>query len=292
MTAHDTLTPDHPGFRDPGYRRRREAIAAIARRYRAGEPIPRVAYEQAEHAVWRRVWRELAPRHERWVARDLRDVLAALPLDRDAIPQLADVSIELSGRTGFRMAPVTGLVPPRRFFEALADGEFLSTQYVRHASRPLYTPEPDVIHELVGHAATLADPRLAAINRRFGQATRVADDDGLRRLERVYWFTLEFGVCREGEDVRAVGAGLLSSAGELDRLPRVPLHPWDLRVMATTDYDTTDYQPALFVAPSFDYMLEDLLAWLDAEILRAGHGTVRPPGVGSGTRRSSRPSPS
>lgn len=224
MTAHAAcldLSLDHPGFHDPG-----------------------------EHEVWRRIWRELEPRHARWVAPAIQRVLSSYPLDRGAIPQLADVSEALASRTGFRMIPVTGLVPPRRFLGCLAEGLFLSTQYVRHASRPLYTPEPDIVHELVGHAATLADPRLAAINRQFGAVARLADEAGLRRLERVYWYTLEFGVCHDAQALRAVGAGLLSSAGELDRLEAVPLRPWNLQVIAGTDYDTTDYQPSLFVAPS------------------------------------------
>jgi phenylalanine-4-hydroxylase len=258
------LPPEHPGFADPIYRRRRDAIARIAGRYRPGGSIPMVAYTETEHAVWRQVWARLEPAHARWVATPLRDVLAALPLSRTRIPQLADVSRELSRRTGFRMAPMPGLVPPRIFFERLGDGEFLSTQYVRHDSRPLYTPEPDVVHELVGHAATLADPRLAALNRRFGVATRRADADAVRRLERVYWFTLEFGACREHGKPRAVGAGLLSSAGELARLAHVVLRPWDLETIAATAYDTRDYQPTLFIAPSYDAMLDDLERWLDA----------------------------
>ena len=93
------------------------------------------------------------------------------------------------------MVPVEGLVAPRRFFSLLRDGVFNATQYVRHPSRPFYTPEPDVIHELVGHAATLAHPRLAAINRKFGEAAAIGDRRLLTRIERVYWFTLEFGVC-------------------------------------------------------------------------------------------------
>jgi phenylalanine-4-hydroxylase len=268
MNAHDPilLSNDHPGFRDLHYRQRREWIASIARDHQPGDPIPVVAYDATEHAVWRLVWQALALRHARWVARPLLAVLKGFPLDRTEIPQLADVSRELTARTGFRMIPEIGLVPPRRFFEHLARGEFLSTQYVRHPSRPFYTPEPDVVHELIGHAATLGDPRLAAINRRVGEVARKADDAGLRRLERVYWFTLEFGVCREGSEVKAVGAGLLSSAGELDRLQHVPLRPWDLNTIAATAYDTMDYQPSLFVAPSYEAMLDDLERWLTAEL--------------------------
>jgi phenylalanine-4-hydroxylase len=256
------LAPDHPGFSDANYRARRDAIASAAARYVPGGPIPRVDYEPAEHAVWRAVWDRLAPRHAELVASPIQEVLREFALPRDRIPQLAEVSAVLTARTGFRMVPVTGLVPPRRFFTALADGEFLSTQYVRHASRPLYTPEPDVVHELVGHAATLADPRLAALNRRFGEACRLADPRDLERIERVYWFSLEFGVCLQSDRPRAVGAGLLSSAGELGRLPRAKLRPWDLETIASTPYDTSDYQPSLFVAPSYEHMIADLEGWL------------------------------
>lgn len=264
-TAHRTaiaLAPDHPGFSDAGYRARRDAIASAAARYVPGGSIPRVDYEPGEHVVWRKVWEHLAPLHAELVASSVGEVLGAFALPRDHIPQLVDVSASLTELTGFRMVPVTGLVPPRRFFAALADGEFLSTQYVRHASRPLYTPEPDVVHELVGHAATLADPRLAALNRRFGDACRAADARDLERIERVYWFSLEFGVCLEHGRPRAVGAGLLSSAGELRRLPGASLRPWDLETIASTAYDTSDYQPSLFVAPSYEQMLDDLERWL------------------------------
>lgn len=273
------LNPDHPGFADREYRARRDAIARLARDWwttrttaDAEPPIPRAAYVDAEQAVWRRVWSELGPLHELRVASELLELHAAFPIDRQTIPQLADVSARLVPLTGFRMVPVEGLVPPRKFFTALREGVFMATQYVRHPSRPLYTPEPDVIHELVGHAATLAHPELAAINRRFGEAAMLDDRRLLQRIERVYWFTLEFGLCEQDGELRAYGAGLLSSLGELERStternPRGLIHrAWDLDRMAGTDYDTSTYQRELFVAPAFSTMLQDLDAWLGDEI--------------------------
>lgn len=265
------LNPDHPGFADPHYRARRDAIARLALEWEGG-PIPIAPYTEAEHQVWREVWAKLGPLHEHRVARELLELNREFPIDRERIPQLAEVSARLEPRTGFRMIPVEGLVPPRRFFSLLCEGVFNATQYVRHPSRPLYTPEPDVIHELVGHAATLAHPRLAAINHKFGLAAATDSRRLLARIERVYWFTLEFGVCEEEGVTKAYGAGLLSSLGELERATKpggthgLELRPWDLKVVAEQDYDTSNYQRALFVAPSFAQMIDDLDAWLDAEI--------------------------
>jgi phenylalanine-4-hydroxylase len=266
------LAPDHPGFADPAYRARRDAIAELARTWDGGA-IPIAPYVEDEQRVWREVWMQLGPLHQRRLARELLELQQEFPIDRERIPQLAEVSARLYPLTGFRMVPVEGLVPPRRFFSRLRDGVFAATQYVRHPSRPLYTPEPDVIHELVGHAATLAHARLAAINRKFGAAAAIGDRRLLDRIERVYWFTLEFGVCEQAGELRAYGAGLLSSVGELQRgtdrgLAELEFRSWDLEAMANCDYDTSQYQRELFVAPSFTRMLDDLERWLDAELPR------------------------
>jgi phenylalanine-4-hydroxylase len=261
--AHDLveLDRDHPGFRDPAYRARRNAIAHVALVY-AGGPVPDVDYTDDEQAVWRHVWAHLDPLHERLACADYLALSRALRLRRDRIPQLSELNPALRAATGFEMLPVAGLVAARSFLERLADGVFLSTQYIRHHSAPLYTPEPDVVHELVGHAATLTDPRIARVSRALGRAARRADDAGVRELERVYWYTLEFGVVEQDGAVHGFGAGVLSSSGEIQRFrDGAALLPWDLDRMATTDYDPTQYQPHYFVAPSFARMITDVEAW-------------------------------
>ena len=92
----------------------------------------------------------------------------------------------------------------------------------------------------------------ARLNRLFGKAADVADDERLSRIARLYWYTLEFGACREGRDVKVVGAGLLSSFGELGRFETAcELRAFDPDAIASTKYDPTDYQKTLFVADSF-----------------------------------------
>ena len=152
------LDPDHPGFKDPVYRARRNAIAKLALDYREGQPLPDVEYTEDEQAVWRTVWEHLAPLHDRFACREWKESSKALALDRTRVPQLAEVNEALKRGAGFRMLPVAGLVQGRTFLGMMGKGSFLSTQYMRHHSVPLYTPEPDVVHELVGHAASLFHP--------------------------------------------------------------------------------------------------------------------------------------
>ena len=260
------LDPDHPGFKDPVYRARRNAIAKLALEYREGQPLPDVEYTEDEQAVWRTVWEHLAPLHDRFACREWKKSSAALALDRLRVPQLSEVNESLKRGAGFRMLPVAGLVQGRTFLGMMGKGVFLSTQYMRHHSVPLYTPEPDVVHELVGHAASLFHPGIVTLSRRFGEAAWRVDDAALKRLEYLYWYTLEFGLVEEDGKRKAVGAGLLSSFGELgDFEKHAEIRPLDCDAAAAIPYDPTKYQELLFVSPSLDRMVEDVLAWLERQ---------------------------
>lgn len=262
------LDQDHPGFRDAAYRARRDLIAQLALDYDGG-PVPEVPYTEEEHAVWQQVWQALDPLHQRWAPRGFLILHHRLGLDRTRIPQYQPLNARLHAVCGFRMLPVAGLIQPRTFLSYLADGVFLGTQYIRHYTRPLYTPEPDVVHELIGHAASFTHPMIVELNRAFGRAARVADDEGVQRLERAYWWTMEFGALREDGEVKAFGAGLLSSFGELGSFAdRAELRPFDLPRMAATGYDPTDYQPVIHVADSWEEMYYDLAEWLAEEEAR------------------------
>jgi phenylalanine-4-hydroxylase len=257
------LDPDHPGFRDPVYRARRNEIARIALAYNLGDPVPRIEYTEEEHAVWRAVRQRLAPVHERWACSAYRQSCALLALDDNRIPQLEDVNTVLQPRTGFRMVPVAGLVASRTFLTNLADSVFLATQYIRHASRPLYTPEPDVVHELCGHAVSFGSPTIARLNRIFGQAAARASDAMISVLERLYWYTAEFGLVEEHGSPKAFGAGLLSSFGELERFETSAfIKPFDPDEAADRPYDPTDYQSVLYLVPSLEAVVATLERWL------------------------------
>ena len=259
------LAADHPGFHDPEYRRRRNEIAQLALKYHGGDPVPRVAYTEEEQEVWRDVWQHLEPLHARYACQEYRAALERIDLSRIEIPQLADVNAVLEPLHGFRMLPVAGLVSSRTFLAYLGRNVFLSTQYMRHHSMPLYTPEPDVVHELVGHAATLAHPEFTRLNRAFGLAIPGApDDDAAERIARLYWYTMEFGVAEEAGQLKVYGAGLLSSFGELGRFEcEETLRPFDVEEIVNTPYDPTQYQSVLFAASSFSAMAGAVTDWLE-----------------------------
>lgn len=257
------LNPDHPGFRDQAYRTRRNQIAQIAMNYKPGDPIPEAPYTPDEHQVWQTIWQALQPAHQKHACAEYLECLKRLEFAPDRIPQLRDVNKKVEAISGFRLEPVAGLVEPRVFLENLADGVFLCTQYIRHHSTPLYTPEPDVVHEILGHGVTLASEPIAELNRLFGNAVRrTASLEALEQLSRVYWFTVEFGVLREDGQVKAYGTGLLSSAGELEAMHQADLRPLDLEVAPFQDYDPTHFQPVLFCADSFEGMYTTLREFL------------------------------
>ncbi len=257
------LDPDHPGFRDSDYRARRNQIAQLAMNYRPGDSIPDAPYTADEHRVWQTIWQALRPAHQKHACSQYLDALQRLDFSDERIPQLREINVKVQAISGFRLEPVAGLVQPRVFLENLADGVFLCTQYIRHHSTPLYTPEPDVVHEIVGHGVTLACPQLAELNRMFGQAVkRTISPDALERLSRVYWFTIEFGVLREDGAVKAYGTGLLSSAGELEEMRAADLRPFDLAAASFEKYDPTHFQPVLFCADSFEEMYQTLRKFL------------------------------
>ncbi|HMG73234.1 MAG TPA: phenylalanine 4-monooxygenase [Pyrinomonadaceae bacterium] len=257
------LDPDHPGFRDLKYRQRRNQIAEIAMNYHPRDPIPDAPYTDEEHQVWLTIWRALQPAHRQHACAEYLECLKKLDLPPRRIPQLREVNEKVLAISGFRLEPVAGLVQPRVFLENLADGVFLCTQYIRHHSTPLYTPEPDVVHEIVGHGVTLASGRLAELNRLFGKAVRrTTSADALEMLSRIYWFTIEFGVLREEGAVKAYGTGLLSSAGELAKMHEADLRPLDVDAAARVNYDPTHFQPVLFCADSFEGMYQTLRGYL------------------------------
>jgi phenylalanine-4-hydroxylase len=254
VTVH--LTPSHPGIDDAVYLRRRGEIARAAMDWESGTPAPIIAYTDEEHDVWRTVCRELAVKHQRLAHSAYLEAWEAVALPRDRVPGLDQVSERVAARTGFRFVPAPGLVPLEEFYGSLADRVFHSTQYLRHPSEPLYTPEPDLVHEIIGHGVSLAAPPFAELHRLTGEAARRLETrEALDFLAKVFWFTCEFGVIDEAGELRCYGAGLLSSYGEIEEFRTADIRPLDFLEMGTSEYDITHYQPILYRADSLEHLM-------------------------------------
>jgi phenylalanine-4-hydroxylase len=245
-----------PAQAPPSYWARREEISALAAGVDAAPGT--IEYSEVEHEVWRTVARTLNPLWDRHAAGGVLTARDGLALPADRIPQLAEVDATLGPITGFGYRAVPGIVSAEQFFRALEHRTFPSTQYLRWEGAPLYTPEPDVIHEVLGHGNCLACPEIAELHRLAGSVFgRLSDERACQLIADVFWFSVEFGVVREGDTTKAYGAGLLSSPGELEWFSdHADIRPLDIVEMGTIGYDIHHYQPVLFEGHSLQHVLD------------------------------------
>ncbi|XP_016535238.1 tryptophan 5-hydroxylase 1-like isoform X2 [Poecilia formosa] len=252
------LDADHPGFKDQIYRKRRKYFADLAMNFKHGDQIPRINYTAEEVRTWGVVFQEL---NKLYPSHACKEYLKNLPLltryckySENNIPQLEDVSRFLMERSGFSIRPVAGYLSPRDFLAGLAFRVFHCTQYVRHGSEPLYTPEPDTCHEVLGHVPLLAEPSFAQFSQELGLASLGASDEDVQKLATCYFFTVEFGLCKQDGGLRAYGAGLLSSASELKHAlsGEANIRPFDPVVTCNQECMITTFQDVYFVAESFE----------------------------------------
>lgn len=260
------LDLDHPGANDPLYRKRRQEIADAAKEYRLDtDSIPVISYTNEENNTWQSVNILLNQLHPSRACSMYLNARKQLPIDSIRVPQMKELSTTLHNIHGFTLGPIEGLVDSRTFLSQLAEKRMLCTQYIRHHSRPTFTPEPDAIHEFIGHVPMFTNKDVVTFSQLIGEGAKRANEQQLVELERLYWFTLEYGLIEEQGKPKAFGAGLLGGIEDMDNAfkPNADIRKFDLTEIINTDYNYSFLQQRYFIIPSFEFLREETRKLID-----------------------------
>ncbi len=231
------------------------------------------AYTEADHDTYRRLLARQSALLPGLACRAFIDALPRLGAS-DAIPRFEDINERLFKATGWQLVAVPGLIPEVPFFTLLADRKFPVTDWIRTPAEFDYIVEPDIFHDLFGHVPLLFDPSYANHVQAYGKGALKAHalehattpiPGAVEMLARLYWYTVEFGLLKDSRDsgqLRAYGAGILSSPGELAYSVQSAA-PRRLALRSTADlldcmasgYKIDSYQQQYFVIDSFAALL-------------------------------------
>ncbi len=241
-------------------------------------------YTEENHEAWRRLYARMRDKWEQHANPRFLEGVASLSLNPHQVPRLEDVNRFLRPLTGFQAKPVSGYVPSFVFFDCLRNRLFPTTITIRHADNLDYLPEPDIFHDIAGHVPMHTDRHFADTLVRFGECAKTAHDlvagirdrqtrmsaltSIIRAMARFFWFTVEFGLMRGRDGLKAYGSGLLSSYGELANAiesSEVQRYPIQLEWAINQSFEIDHYQPLLFIVDSFDHLfslVDRLEAWM------------------------------
>lgn len=257
LEANQELNSDHIGFHDVEYRKRRSEIIKISQTYDDSlKNYPEIEYLSSEIETWSKVFQKLNEIYpsiaEESYLIGLNELKKNEIFRSDNIPNLKVVSKFLEERTGFRLYPVSGLLTPKQFLQGLASRIFFCTQYIRHPSKPFYTPEPDIIHEMLGHIPMFLNKDICEISEMIGKTALLCSENKLSELEKLYWFTIEFGVMK---NKKIYGAGILSSVSEIEKVISGFDHivkDFDIEQIVCDNPLITNFQERYYSIESFD----------------------------------------
>lgn len=215
------------------------------------------AYTPEDHAVWGILYERRMKTLRQTGSRLFLEGAQWIGLRPDRVPDLADVNARLAARTGWAAVPVTGFLPAREFFGCLAQRRFPTTITVRPRSQLDYLPEPDIFHDVFGHVPLHAHPVFADFLQRFGRAASAAANDAqVEAMARLFWFTVEFGLIREGAETKVYGSGLISSHGDAANAlgPDCERRPFALDAVLAQPFEIDHFQQVLFTIDSFEQL--------------------------------------
>lgn len=231
---------------------------------------PYELYSKENHKTWEQLFQLLTPKWKKLACVRFLEGVHILKLEHAKIPSLEAINLELNRLTGFQAKAVSGYVPAPVFFDCLSKRLFPTTITIRDQKSLHYLPEPDIFHDIAGHVPMHTDPIFADLLQKFGQLTHLVKKQQANTetvmsnqcaLARFFWFTIEFGLIKENNNLRVFGSGLLSSAKEIEHAlfsPKVQRLPFNLKQVINQSFQTDSFQPILFFIDSFDHLLEEV----------------------------------
>ena len=246
---------------------------------------PYELYSEENHKAWSSLYARIQDRWQRYANPKFLEGVAKLNLDPKRVPRIEELNTFLSPLTGFKAKPVSGYIPAFIFFDCLRNRDFPTTITVRDLTTLDYLPEPDMFHDVAGHVPMHTDKAFADTLVRFGECAvsaamviqQLKDKEVQRErarsiikaLARFFWFTVEFGLIRDGKKgLKVYGSGLLSSYGEIAHCiesPEVQRYPVQLEWIVNQYFEINHYQPLLFIIDSFDHLfslVDELEKWV------------------------------
>lgn len=217
-------------------------------------------YTDEENAIWKLLCERRMEKLPTTASRAFLRGLDKLEMPLDRIPLFDELNANLSPLTGWSLRAVNGFIPARMFFGSMAKRQFPSTLEIRPMDKLEYLQEPDIFHDVFGHVPMHTDPVFADFVAEYGRLAAEIEEGSPRfdAMARLWWYTVEFGLVREDEQVRLYGSGLMSSFGEADHvfLGGPEIREFDLDEVISTPFRIDIYQPLLFVTEGFDQLRE------------------------------------
>ena len=252
-------------------------VASPSREGTPGDAVVPPIYFDEQHETWRSLCRIQTPRIEARACAEYLAVRRELAIDEERIPTLVELDRMLRLRTGWGLIRADGYIQPKWFFRLLTERCFPCMDQLRHARELLYTSEPDMFHDVMGHLPMLASPIIAEYYQLFGRAgVNARHDEQTACLDKIYWYTMEFGILNPdagaqapSDRTRVYGAGLITAPTEISTslTEAVEKRLFSIGAVSEMVVDIRKPNTVLFEVRSFDDLASELLDWARHERL-------------------------
>lgn len=235
-----------------------------------GDDIVAPEYSEQDHSNWRYLFRRQMQLLPGKASDAFFTGVEILGMSEEGVPSLSSMSRKMYDATGWKIARIPGLLHESDFLKLVSQRIFPSTDYIRGVEELDYTPAPDCFHDIFGHMPLLTQPEFADYYQMFGKASLQARGGQRVLLERLHWFTVEFGLVKKEDGYGIFGAGILSSKNEVGHAMSggAEIVKFSAERVTSQDYDVWRLQPTLFVLDSFEQLVTEFQEWADEQGIR------------------------